>query len=49
MEKRCLNCDEPVKNPVLVLPWEDGDNEYAYWECPHCKYKNTQYGYGEDQ
>ncbi len=33
---------------VLTLPWEDGDNEYAYVTCPHCGAENTQYGFGEE-
>lgn len=35
-------------SPVFTLPWEDGDNPYAYVTCPHCGHDNTVYGYGED-
>ena len=37
-----------LDNGVLVLPWEDGNNPTAYVICPHCRHKNTVYGYGED-
>lgn len=44
----CINCEMPLDGGVLILPWEDGDNEYAYVICPHCGAENIQYGYGED-
>ena len=44
----CECCGRPLAGGVLTLPWEDGDNEYAYVTCPHCGAENTQYGYGED-
>lgn len=46
--ERCLNCQTSLEDEDLVLPWEDGDNEYAYIKCPRCGYENTKYGYGED-
>lgn len=44
----CINCQKPLKAAVLTLPWEDGDNPYAYVTCPHCRYENIVEGYGED-
>lgn len=48
MNDTCTRCGRSLENGELTLPWEDGDNPYAYIECPHCHYKNRQYGYGED-
>ncbi len=44
----CVCCGRSLAGGVLTLPWEDGDNEYAYVTCPHCGEENIQDGYGED-
>ena len=44
----CEGCGQSLAGGDLTLPWEEGDNEYAYVECPHCGYKQIKYGYGED-
>ena len=44
----CECCGRSLAEGVITLPWEDGDNEYAYVTCPHCGAENTQYGFGED-
>ena len=44
----CENCHLSLENAELTLPWEDGDNRYAYVTCLHCGWKTIQYGYGED-
>lgn len=44
----CVSCGWPLEGGDLTLPWEDGDNEFAYIICPHCGAENTVYGYGED-
>ena len=44
----CESCGQSLEGGDLTLPWEDGDNPYAYVTCPHCRYKNIRYGYGED-
>ena len=44
----CINCQKSLQGGVLTLPWEDGDNEYAYVTCPYCRYENIVEGYGED-
>jgi DNA-directed RNA polymerase subunit RPC12/RpoP len=44
----CVNCQESLDGATLTLPWEDGDNPYAYVRCPHCGYENIMDGYGED-
>lgn len=44
----CLKCGREIRKATLSLPWEDGDNPYAYVRCPYCGYKNIQSGYGED-
>ena len=48
MEKTCASCGKDVRKPVLIMPWENGDNPNAYWECPYCGYENIVYGFGED-
>lgn len=45
---RCEYCGGSLNRGELILPWEDGDNPYAYIICPDCGAKNIQYGYGED-
>ena len=45
----CEICDRPLTGGELTLPWEDGNNRYAYVTCPHCGCRNVQYGYGEDE
>lgn len=44
----CESCGQSLEGGDLTLPWEDGDNAYAYVTCPHCGYDNIKYGYGED-
>ena len=44
----CVCCGRSLAGGVLILPWEDGDNEYAYVTCPHWGEENIQKGYGED-
>lgn len=44
----CENCEQLLRRGTLTLPWEDGDNPYAYITCPHCGYENIIEGYGED-
>ena len=44
----CENCGQSLDRGVLTLPWEDGNNPYAYVTCPYCRHENTVYGYGED-
>lgn len=44
----CECCGRSLRSGELTLPWEDGDNTYAYATCPHCGTENIQYGYGED-
>lgn len=46
--QKCLNCQQPLTDGALTLPWEDGNNPLAYVECPICGYKNDVYGFGED-
>lgn len=44
----CENCGRSLSGGDFTPPWADGDNSHAYVICPHCGYKNTLYGYGED-
>lgn len=44
----CENCQQSLSGRDLTLPWEDGDNAYAYVTCPHCGHENTKYGFGGD-
>ena len=37
----CENCGWSLLGAYLILPWEDGDNSYAYVTCPHCGYKSN--------
>lgn len=46
--RTCVNCGESLSGGTQTLPWEDGDNAYAYITCPNCGYKNIQEGFGED-
>ena len=48
MTIRCASCDRSISNGELTLPWEDGDNSYAYVTCPYCRYENIVEGFGED-
>ena len=48
MNDYCVCCGRSLKNGTLTLPWEDGDNKYAYVTCPYCGEENIQEGYGED-
>lgn len=45
----CETCHRFLEGGELTLPWEDGDNKYAYVTCPYCGWNNVQYGYGEDE
>lgn len=44
----CYNCGASLDGGELILPWEDGDNSYAYIICPNCGERNIRDGYGED-
>ena len=44
----CVFCGRSIDDGELTLPWEDGDNAYAYVICPHCGTKNIIDGYGDD-
>ncbi len=44
----CESCGQSLEGGDLTLPWEDGDNPYAYVTCPHCGHENIRDGYGED-
>ena len=44
----CVCCGCSFKGAVRTLPWEDGDNPYAYVTCPNCGYENIEEGFGED-
>lgn len=44
----CANCQHSLEHGVFNLPWEDGDNPYAYVSCPNCGYENILDGFGED-
>ena len=44
----CTSCRQSLEGGSLTLPWEDGDNSYAYVTCPHCGYQIILDGYGED-
>jgi DNA-directed RNA polymerase subunit RPC12/RpoP len=44
----CLFCGLSLVNGYLTLPWEDGNNAFAYVTCPHCGYQTILDGYGED-
>ena len=39
----CENCGLSLNGGDYHAPWEDGDNEYGYVECPHCSHKNVRY------
>lgn len=43
----CENCNRSLSKGDLTLPWEDGDNAYAYVTC-NCGQDTDVYGYGED-
>lgn len=47
--EECISCGRPLDGGDLTLPWEDGDNRYAFVTCPHCGYENIMEGYGEDE
>ena len=44
----CENCGQSLSDGERTLPWEDGNNEYAYVRCKYCGYKNIKYGFGGD-
>src|SRR6266700_5046737 len=44
----CENCQSPLTGGDLTVPWEDGDNPYAYVTCPRCGHHNIKYGFGGD-
>lgn len=39
----CINCGGSLSGGSYTGPWEDGDNEYGYVICPHCRCKNSRY------
>jgi len=51
MKETCENCQQeyPRERLELTMPWEDGNNAYAYWRCPNCGHENIEEGYGEDE
>ena len=49
MDNECVKCGLLLDGGILTLPWEDGDNCYAYVTCPHCGYENYMFGFGEDE
>ena len=44
----CEDCQESLAGSELTLPWENGDNPYAYVVCRHCGHQTTVYRFGED-
>ncbi len=48
MIDRCASCGRSILSGELTLPWEDGDNAYAYVTCPYCGFENIQEGFGAD-
>ncbi len=44
----CESCQSSLSGSDLTLPWEDGDNAYAYVTCRHCGHENIKEGFGED-
>lgn len=44
----CENCRRSLAGGGLTVPWEDGNNPYAYVRCRHCGHNTTVYGFGED-
>ena len=44
----CERCQRSLARAALPLPWEDGDNPYAYASCPACSHDATLFGFGED-
>ena len=43
MSDTCENCGWSLKGGEYVSPWEDGDNEYGYIICPHCRHENIDW------
>ena len=43
----CRNCGLPLTGGEYVPAWEDGDNPYAYIECPYCHYANSLRGFDD--
>ena len=39
----CINCGYSLRGGSYTGPWEDGNNEYGYVICPHCRCKNERY------
>lgn len=39
----CINCTRSLRGGEYTDAWEDGNNEYAYVICPHCRCKNEIY------
>lgn len=44
----CYNCGSPLAGGFYTDPWEDGDNEYGYWNCPCCNAINVDWDSGDD-
>lgn len=36
----CVVCQYPLAGGMFVSRWEDGNNDYSYVVCPHCRHKN---------
>ena len=48
MAQECPHCGMEFDSAAYTLPWEDGDNEYGYWECPYCHIEVTDWNSGDD-
>jgi len=44
----CRSFQASLAGAEMTLPWEDGNNPYAYVTCGSCGHENTAYGFGED-
>lgn len=44
----CECCGQSLERASFTLPWEDGNNPFAFVTCPHCGHKEIKYGFGED-
>lgn len=46
--RECISCQGSLSDGEVTLPWEDGDNAYAYTICRQCGFENILDGFGED-
>ena len=46
--QECENCQKSLDDSEGTLPWEDGDNSYAYVTCRHCGHEKIMSGFGGD-